>query len=161
MAKRMNRLTGIGGLSLALAGGMMACSKPASPSADLTRDLDAASSNSPALTLAPSSGRRDIVSSVEQSPDARRTQAASRVHLVTQPTSIVPPPAASIPQPVTPTATVAAVPSAVTPATAQSAAQSAAQPSPSKRPSQMQPAQTGRYKTEAEVFRNAPFPINP
>lgn len=151
-------LTGIAGLSLAVAGGMVACSKPAGPSADLSRDLDAASSSSAsALTLAPtSSGHRDVISAVEQSPAARRAPSAARAQLVSRQTPVPPPPAA-VPQPVTqpvaPTAAVATVPSAVSPATAE--------PSPSKRPTQMQPAQTGRYKTEAEVFRNAPFPINP
>ncbi|MEO9046281.1 MAG: hypothetical protein ABI331_02530 [Gemmatimonadaceae bacterium] len=151
-------LSGVAGLSLAVAGGMVACSKPAGPSADLAQDLQAASSNSgSALTLAPnSSGRRDVISSVEQSPEARRSVAASRVQLVSRVTPPSPPPAA-VPQPVTPpvapTAAVATVPSAPTPA--------AVLPTTSKRPTQMQPAQTGRYKTEAEVFRNAPFPINP
>jgi len=151
-------LSGIAGLSLAVAGGMVACSKPAGPSADLAQDLQAASSNSAsALTLAPtSSGRRDVISSVEQSPEARRAASVARVQLVSRETPLPPPPAA-VPQPVTPpvapTTSVAAVPSAIVPV--------AAQPSTSKRPTQMQPAQTGRYKTEAEVFRNAPFPINP
>lgn len=148
-------LSGLTGITLA-AGAMVACSKPATPSADLTRDLDAASSPS-ALTLAPTSGRRDVVSSVEQSPEARRAEAAAktqpRLQLVAQRTPIVAPPAAVIPQVVTPTTAVATVPTAAVPTTAQV--------TPSKRPTQMQPAHTGRYKTEAEVFRDAPFPINP
>lgn len=151
-------LSRFAGLSLAVAGGMVACSKPAGPSADLAQDLQAASSNSAsALTLAPtSSGRRDVISSVEQSPEARRAASAARVQLVSRVTPLAPPPAVapqSVTQPVAPTAVVATVPSAIVPV--------AAQPSTSKRPAQMQPAQTGRYKTEAEVFRNAPFPINP
>ncbi|MEO7103150.1 MAG: hypothetical protein ABI311_07145 [Gemmatimonadaceae bacterium] len=158
MKHHMTWLSGVAGLSLAVAGGMVACSKPAGPSADLAQDLQAASSNSgSALTLAPnSSGRRDVISSVEQSPEARRAEAASRVQLVSHETLLPPPPAEvpqAVTQPVAPTAVVATVPSAASPA--------AALPSTSKRPTQMQPAQTGRYKTEAEVFRNAPFPINP
>jgi len=159
MKHHMRWLSGAAVLSLAVAGGMVACSKPAGPSADLAQDLQAASSNSSsALTLAPtSSGRRDVISSVELSPEARRAAAPSRVQLVSRVTPAPPPPAATVPQPVTPpvapAAAVATVPSATTPSTAQ--------PSASKRPTQMQPAQTGRYKTEAEVFRNAPFPINP
>lgn len=156
--KHTTWISGVAVLSLAVAGGMVACSKPSGPSADLAQDLQAASSNSgSALTLAPtSSGRRDVISAVEQSPEARRTTAASRVQLVSRQAPLPPPPAA-VPQPVTPpvapTTAVATVPSAITPG--------AAQPSTSKRPTQMRPAQTGRYKTEAEVFRNAPFPINP
>ncbi|MEO7104488.1 MAG: AfsR family transcriptional regulator, partial [Gemmatimonadaceae bacterium] len=84
----------------------------------------------------------------------------SRVQLVSHETLLPPPPAAvpqAVTEPVAPTAVVATVPSAASPA----ASPAAALPSTSKRPTQMQPAQTGRYKTEAEVFRNAPFPINP
>jgi hypothetical protein len=156
MRQRIAWISGLAGATL-VAGGMVACSKPAAPSADLARDLDAAASNSESsLTLAPTSGRRDVISSVEQAPEARRTPTPPRAQLVSHRTTIVPPPAVTIPQAAAvtpPTTTVATVPAAVQPATVQ--------PSPGKRPMQMQPAQTGRYKTEAEVFRNAPFPINP
>ena len=147
-------LSGFAGLTLAVAGGMVACNKPATPSADLTRDLDAASStSSSALTLAPTTGRRDVISAVEQSPDARKAQAPARAQLVVHRTPVVPPPAAAVPQQVTPTTAVATVPAAAAPVTAQA--------TPSKRPTPVQQTQPGRYKTEAEVIRNAPFPINP
>lgn len=154
MTRRMSWRSGFAGLTLAVAGGVVACSKPAAPSADLSRDLDAASSASAsALTLAPTTGRRDVISAVEQSPEARRAEAPARAQLVAHRTPIVPPPAAAVPQPVTPATAVATVPAAAAPVTAEV--------TPARRPMPVQQTQSGRYKTEAEVFRNAPFPINP
>lgn len=139
------RMAWLSGLALAAAGGMAACSKPATPSSDLSRDLDAASSAS-TLTLAPTSGRRDVISAVEQSPNMRRAAAPSRIQLVRHVTTIAPPPAQVATQAVAP-------PPATTPAIDQT--------SQSRRPMPVQQAHQGRYKTEAEVFRNAPFPITP
>lgn len=144
----------LAGITLATAAGLAACSGPAKPSSELSRDLDAASSAS-SLTLAPTSGRRDVISAVERSPDARRAPAPSRVQLVSQKmTPPVPDPVEAIPAPaaITPATTVAAA--AVTPAPATVPA------TMSRRPTQQQ-TQPGRYKTEAEVFRSAPFPIMP
>ncbi len=146
----------LAGIALVTVAGLAACSGPAKPSSELSKDLDAASSAS-TLTLAPTTGRRDVVSDVERSPDARRAPAPSRVQLVSHKvTQVTPNPVEATPAPV-----------AVTPSTAVAAAPAAAVPTPattpatmSRRPSQQQ-TQPGRYKTEAEVFSNAPFPINP
>jgi hypothetical protein len=144
-------------MTLATAAGVAACSGPAKPSSDLAKDLDAASSASP-LALAPTTGKRDVISAVERSPDARRAPAPAHAELVKYEPPLPPPPAP---------APVAAAPAVITPATAVAAAPAAASPAPapvpitqSRRPMQQQ-TQPGRYKTEAEVFRNAPFPIMP
>ena len=159
MNKRTSWISGLAGVFL-LTGTMTACSKTAEPSGDLARDLNAAASNagsasSSALTLAPTAGSRDVVSAIERSPDARRAATTPKAKFAVQRPEVAPPPAAKEPQPITaaPTTAVAAAP----PATAPTAAEAA----PSRRPTQMQPAQTGRYKTEAEVIRDAPFPIKP
>lgn len=148
------RMAWISGLTLAAAGAMAACSKPATPSSDLSRDLDAASSAS-TLTLAPTTGRRDVVSAVEQSPTARRAPTPSRIQLVSHASPVAPPPAQVATQAVAPppATVVAAVPAATMPVIDQA--------TPSRRPTPMQQGHQGRYKTEAEVFRNAPFPITP
>ncbi len=133
----------------------LACSKPTTPSADLARDIEAASS-APTLTLAPIAGRRDVVSAVELSPQARRAPAPSRQQPAPR-ASRAAYPLATVATPtvnVTPPATVvAAVPEIPAPAN-DNAAQS-------RRPVPVQAAHQGRYKTEAEVFRDAPFPITP
>lgn len=150
-------LARLAGMTLATAVGVAACGGPAKPSGDLAKDLDAASAASSAssLTLAPTTGQRDVISAVERSPEARRAPAPARAELVTYRAPL--PAATSLsvtPAAITPAQTVAAVPAAVLPAPA---------PVPmtqSRRPMQQQ-TQPGRYKTEAEVFRNAPFPITP
>jgi hypothetical protein len=148
------RMAWISGLAIAAAGGMAACSKPAAPSGDLARDLDAAAS-APALTLAPTSGRRDVISAVEQSPDARRAPAPARKQTIARPARYTPPARVAAPTPTPPpTAAVATVPAPVTTPATEEAAQS-------RRPVPVQQAHQGRYKTEAEVFRDAPFPITP
>lgn len=154
------RISWLSGLTLAAAAGIVACNKPATPSTDLSRDLEAASSASSAatLTLAPTSGSRETVSSVEQAPEARHAPAPARAQPVqrqaTPParTAQVPP---SVTPPVTqsPTATVAQVPTATSPAVNKA--------TPSRRPTPIQQGHQGRYKTEAEIFRDAPFPITP
>lgn len=153
--KTMRRMAWVSGLALAAVGGMAACNKPAAPSSDLTRDLDAASS-APSLTLAPTAGRRDVISAVEQSPEARRAPAPSRTRSVPRQSPVTPPAqvATQAPAPA-PTTAVASVP---TPATT---TPTVGQTTQSRRPMPVQQAQQGRYKTEAEVFRNAPFPITP
>ena len=152
MTKR--RLAWLSGLTLAAAGGMVACNRPATPSTDLSKDLDAASSAS-TLTLAPAAGRRDIISAVERVPQARRAAAPARMQPVERPSPAPQPVVAIAPQPVTPIAagTVAEVPLAAGP--------SVGQATQSRRPTPVQQGHQGRYKTEAEVFRNAPFPILP
>lgn len=164
-SKRTSWISAVSGVFL-LTGTVTACSKTAEPSGDLARDLNAAASNAgsapaPAITLAPTSGSRDVVSAIEQSPDARRANASPKAKSEPQRPEVSPPPAAKEPVPITaaPTTAVAAAPPATSPPSP--ASPTSAQPSPSRRPTQMQPAQTGRYKTEAEVIRDAPFPIKP
>ena len=155
------RISWLSGLTLAAAAGIVACNKPATPSTDLSRDLEAASSASPAttLTLAPTSGSRETVSSVEQAPEVHHAPAPARAQPVqrqatppVQTARVIQPPVTA---PVTqsPTATVAQVPAAANPAVNQA--------TPSRRPTPVQQGHQGRYKTEAEVFRDAPFPITP
>ena len=147
-------------MAMAAAVALVGCNKPGTASSDLnrdlSRDLDAASS-APALALAPTSGSRDVVSAVEQSPDARRAPAPSRRQPIPTPhvSRVAPPPAQIAAVAVTPpaAATVATLPETRTPAN-DNAAQS-------RRPTPVQQQHQGRYKTEAEVFRDAPFPITP
>jgi hypothetical protein len=90
---------------------------------------------------------------MEQSPEARHAVAPATKQPIARQPQIVPPPVEVAPQAVTPSVAVAAVPTATTPATINA--------SQSPRPTPAQPAHKGRYKTEAEVIRGAPFPINP
>ena len=159
MNKRTSWISGIAGVVL-LTGTMAACSKTAEPSGDLARDLNAAASNSnSALTLAPVSGSRDVVSAIEQSPEVRPARTTPKLKSGPQRPEAAPPPPAVVPQSVAaaPTAAVATVPTATAPAVTPAVEP----PSASPRPTPMQPARTGRYKTEAEVIRDAPFPIKP
>ncbi len=151
---KTRRLACVTGMAMATAGAMVACNKPATASGDLSRDLDAASS-APALTLAPTSGNRDVVSAVERVPDARRAPAPSRRQPVPRVSQVAPPPAQVATRAVTPppASTVAATSEIQAPAN-DNAAQS-------RRPMPVQQQHQGRYKTEAEVFRDAPFPITP
>lgn len=145
----MTGLAWLTGLALATTGGMVACNKPAQAT-DLSRDLDAAASPSP-LTLAPTSGRRDVISTVEQAPEARRAPRPSAPQL--RPVAHRAPERAAVtPAPVPPTP-VAAAPAPV-PQPEQPARTT-------RRPTPVQQAPPGGYKTEGEVIRNAPFPILP
>lgn len=145
--------------ALALTVGAAACNRGSAPetaSSDLTRDLQAAGAgDTSALALAPQAHGTDVISSVEQSPEARRaprpSSPALRVvhraqHHVTAPV---------IETHATTTAAVAAP--APAPATVDAPLPQSAQP----RPQPAQEQRHGRYKTEAEVFRDAPFPILP
>ena len=151
---KTRRSVWLSGLTLVAVTGVAACNAPAKPSSDLTRDLDAASSTSSSLTLAPTSGSRDVVSAVERAPDAQRAPAPAQKQVAEHraPPAVVQPVAAA-PQPVTPPQAVAAAPITVTPTPATGEA--------TRRPTPVQQAPRGGYKTEAEVFRNAPFPIQP
>ena len=150
---KSGRIAVMTALSLASVGAIFACSTPASPSSDLSRDLDAASS-APALTLAPTSGSRDVVSAAEQSPIARKAPAPSRPQAAPRARAVTPPPAQIATRAVAPpTATVAVAQPEPAPVL-DNAAQS-------RRPMPVQQQHQGRYKTEAEVFRDAPFPITP
>ena len=154
-AVKTRRSAWLSGFTLAAVTAVAACNAPAKPSADLSRDLDAASSTSSALTLAPTSGSRDVVSAVERAPDAPRAPAPAQKQVAmrrTPPPAVVQPVVAA-PQTVTPAQTVAAAPTTVAPAPATGEA--------TRRPTPVQQAPRGGYKTEAEVFRDAPFPIQP
>jgi hypothetical protein len=154
------RRTGTAIAALALAVGAAACNRsPAAqsaPGSDLARDLQAAGAgDTSSLALAPQARGTDVISAVEQSPEARRaprpSSAAPRVvhraqHHVTAPV---------IETHVTHTAAVAAP--APAPTTVDAPLPQSTQP----RPQPAQEQRHGRYKTEAEVFRNAPFPILP
>lgn len=145
--------------ALALAVGAAACNRgSASQSApsDLARDLQAAGAgDTSSLALAPQTRGTDVISAVEQSPEARRaprmSAPAPRVvhraqHHVTAPV---------IETHVTHTAPVSA------PSPAPTAVDAPLPQSTQPRPQPAQEQRHGRYKTEAEVFRDAPFPILP
>jgi len=153
----------VGAAALVAVGACGSSSTPTQQS-DLAKDLAAAgATDTSSLSLAPMAGRTDVISSVEQSPEARRApRTASRAptivhrvqHHVTAPVAA---PVRSTPAPV---AAPAPPPVATAPHT---------EPSPSttepvmQRPQPMPQEQPhhGRWKTEAEVIRDAPFPITP
>lgn len=111
---------------------------------DVQRDLQAASAAS--IELAPSGSGTSVVSAVEQGRSARSATRAPRTQRIAAPAET------------SPTPTIAEAPDAVS-----EAAVTAGAPAP--RPTPVQPAQAqrrnGRYKTTAEIIRDAPFPINP
>lgn len=143
---------------------MAACSKPSAskPGTDLASDLAAASDTASSLALAPVSGRTDVISAVEQAPEARRAPRASSpaptiVHRV-QHHTVAP---VSAPVKTTPAPMAAAAPAPVAEAPQTQPAPAAAEPvSPRPQPVQQQ-QHHGRWRTEAEVIRDAPFPITP
>jgi hypothetical protein len=153
------RRTGAAIAALALAVGAAACNRgPAAQgtSSDLARDLQAAGAgDTSSLAMAPQARGTDVISAVEQSPEARRalrpSAPAPRVvhraqHHVTAPV---------IETHATRTAAVAA------PAPAPTTVDAPLPQSTQARPQPAQEQRHGRYKTEAEVFRDAPFPILP
>lgn len=111
---------------------------------DVQRDLQAASSAS--IELAPAGSGTGVVSAVEQGRSPRPATRAPRA------------PRIAAPAETSPTPTVAEAPEE-----ASEAAVTAGAPAP--RPTPVRPAQAqrrnGRYKTTAEIIRDAPFPINP
>ena len=151
---KTRRSAWLSGFALVAVTGVAACNAPARPSSDLSRDLDAASSTSSSLTLAPTSGSREVVSAVERAPEAKPAPAPTqKVAEHRAPPPAVVQPVAVAPQPVTPPQAVAAAPATVTPTPATGEV--------TRRPTPVQQAPRGGYKTEAEVFRDAPFPIQP
>lgn len=137
--------------------GAAACSKSDAPDNALSHDLELAGSTN-GLALAPSSGRTDVVSAVERSRDARpavkpSSPARRAVYDRLQQAAVasVAPVVAPVPVPVA--VTPEPVPAAVTPTV---------DPTPAPRPTPTRRTEPrGGYKSEAEVFRNAPFPILP
>jgi hypothetical protein len=148
---------GSAGLALSAAlGGLVACGNSSSPQAngDLARDLAAVSDTS-SLALAPAASGTQVISAVEEAPQARRapraaSQAPTVVHRVQH--HVTAPVAAPVQAPVAQAPVVAQAPQP-DPAPVQS-------PAPRPHPVQQQ-EHHGRYRTEAEVIRDAPFPIMP
>lgn len=143
--------------------GVAACNSASAADKDLSHDLDLASSPATSaptgLSLAPSAGRTDVVSSIERAPEAApapRPSAPQRsvVHHSVHHSAL----AASAP--VAPAPVVAA---AHTPAPSPAvAAAPAPDPTPAPRPTPTQQREPrGGYRTVGDVIRNAPFPINP
>lgn len=150
------------GLAVAVALlGAAACSKSDAPDNSLSHDLELAGSTN-GLALAPSSGRTDVVSAVERSPEARpavKPSSPERRAVYHRPQQAAMATVASVPEPVP---VPVPVPVAVTPEPAPAAVTPTVDPTPSPRPTPTrQTAPRGGYKSEAEVFRNAPFPILP
>jgi len=159
MTTRHQRLAVAAAIAAAL--GAAACSKPAAPSAGLQQDLAAA--NGGGLALAPQGAGTQVVSAVERTPagpaavrrsapqpQSVRRAAPERLRVAPAP---APPPvqpvAAPVPQPI-PEAVLAQAPARV--------------PTPAPRPTPITVSDQnhrGGYKTEAEVFSHAPFPILP
>ena len=128
------------------AAGLAACRGGNSGSADLGRELDAATGDS--MGLAPNRGGTQFVSAIEQTPGAVRAPNAPtrRAAAVVQP--VQPPVATTAPAQVanapvvTPTPVPAAIPT----------------PAPTPTPT---PRRPGGYSTMGDIMRKAPFPINP
>lgn len=131
-------------LSAALALGACQSRAEAPLAEDVQRDLQAASAVS--VELAPNGSGTGVVSAVEQGRSPQSATRAPRAQRIAAPTDASPAP------------TIAEAPDATGEATATADA-------PAPRPTPVQPVQAqrrnGRYKTTAEIIRDAPFPINP
>lgn len=140
--------------------GAAACSNASAADKDLSRDLEfpastpATSSN---LSLAPSSGRTEVVSAVERTPEAKAAPKPSAPQRAVAHRS---PRQATIAA----TAPVAIVQAPEPVAEPTPAPIAAAEPAPIPRPTpaparQQEPR--GGWRSVGEVIRNAPFPVNP
>lgn len=152
------------GVALGAMAVMAACSRSSAtqPAGDLASDLAAASDTTSSLALAPTAGHTDVISAVEQAPEARRAPRAAStaptiVHRVQHHT--VAPVAAPVRTTPAPVAAATPAPVAQAPQTQQAPGVDAPV-SPRPQPVQQQQPH-GRWRTEAEVIRNAPFPITP
>lgn len=132
-----------------------ACSRSSTSNDSLKRDLDLAGSTS--LELAPQASGTQVVSSIEETPSALPAKSTARVR--------TPARKPAVRTPVHQAAAVSRAPEQTqqeSPAATQSAPTTAPQlpatPAPKPVPT---PQRRGGYKSEAEIFRNAPFPINP
>ncbi|MGI8546510.1 MAG: hypothetical protein ACR2M1_04130 [Gemmatimonadaceae bacterium] len=144
--------------------GAAACSNASAADKDLSRDLDlaaAAPATSSGLSLAPSAGRTEVVSTVERAPEAKaapRPSAPQRAvvhHSPRQATLAATAPVAA------PVAVVRAPEPVAAPDPAPiAAAEPAPQPRPTPAPTRQQEPRGG-WRGVGEVIRNAPFPINP
>lgn len=153
-------------LGVAALAALAACGSSSAPQqgSNLASDLAAAGApDTSSLTLAPVSGRTDVISAVERAPQARRAPraASSAPTIVHGVPHHVPAPVAA-PVRAAPVPVAAATPAAVAeaPQTQQSAPATAVPTAPRPHPVQ-QEQRHGRWRTEAEVIRDAPFPITP
>jgi len=128
---------------------LAACHKAPASGDDLARDLDLANSSNE-LALSPTAGHRDVVSSVERSPDVvaapRRSRPSPHVTVPQKAPEPAPPAPVSVPTTSAPTP----APSTTTVETPRPAPA----PTPQRTP-------RGGWGTVGDVIRNAPFPINP
>ncbi len=158
----MRRAQSIAASAAALTLFAAACSKPAAPTSSLSKDLDAASADAPALALTPNGSGTSVVSAIERAPDGRpaprRSSPAAHFVRRDQPAVQAPVLAAPAPTQAPVVATVADRTPAPVPQTPSPVAQGPALPR--QMPVQQQ-APRGGWKTEAEVLSHAPFPITP
>ena len=141
------------GLAAAMAGlvATAACSKAGATDSELEQDLKQANSS---LEMAPQGSGTAVISAVEETPSARAAASPQR---------------ARAPRRATPHATPAPLPTRVAqkPVEMPPAPAPAAQPvaTPTVRPSAPSPRpigeRPGTYKSEGEVLRNLPIPVNP
>jgi len=154
MSRNVRILTAISALAVAAA-----CSPAASPDEALLRDLEQA--QSAGIELAPRATGTQVVSAIESTPN-RATAKASPATAKRSPTpqrapvAKKPAPEPSLAQAPEPSPEPEPAPSEQ--AISDSPAPSATIDNPTVG---RQPTRKGRYKTTAEVIRNAPFPILP
>jgi len=154
------------GLAATMAGVMAtaACNKPGATDSELEQDLKQANSS---LEMAPQGGGTAVISAIEETPTAKPAASPQRARApqratphatpAPQPTRVAEKPIEMPPEPTRvaqrPSETPAPAPAAepVTTPTVRPTA-------PSPRPIGERP---GTYKSEAEVLRNLPIPVNP
>lgn len=154
MSRHVRTLTAISALVVAAA-----CSPASSPDEALLRDLEQAEAAS--IELAPRASGTQVVSAIESSPNratAKASQSTSKRSTTPQRAPVVkrPAPEPSLAQAPEPTPEPDPAPSEQ--AISDSPAPTATIDNPTIG---RQPTRKGRYKTTAEVIRNAPFPILP
>jgi hypothetical protein len=138
---------------LAAVGALAACStgNGATTDADLAQDLARASAGS--IELAPANGGTQVVSAIEQGPEAARASAAPQPRVAKH----IPAPRPKAP--VVRRAPARQVVEAPEPVQQDEPVDVAPAPAPS-RPA-VSPAPPGGYRSVGQIIRNAPFPINP
>lgn len=142
--------------------GAGACSKPAAPSDALSQDLELAAPSK--LELQPQVAHTEVVSALERTPEAKAVVKPAAQQRISRPA----PQRHVVSRSVQRSAEVVAAPTstpdlAVQPTPVeQPVEQATVTPTPAPRPVPIQQStRRGAYRTEAEVFRDAPFPINP
>lgn len=151
--------------------GVAACNSASAADKSLSHDLDLAVSSTATaptgLSLAPSAGRTDVISSVERTPEAapapkpsapqRSVVHQSAPHIVHHSAL-----AASAPVTATPIAVAPIVAPAPAPSPVAVAPVPTSEATPAPRPTPTRQAEPrGGYRSVGDVIRNAPFPINP